>query len=49
MCTAGIIGTDPSEIGLMVLPRTPIARSPYDDEEVADAGAAMDASLLPPG
>jgi acetolactate synthase-1/3 small subunit len=35
--------------GLMVLPRTPIARSPYDDEEISESGAAMDASLLPPG
>ncbi|KAJ9100223.1 hypothetical protein QFC20_005500 [Naganishia adeliensis] len=34
--------------GLMVLPRTPIARSPYDDDEVAEA-VAIDSSLLPPG
>ncbi|KAJ9096575.1 hypothetical protein QFC19_007107 [Naganishia cerealis] len=34
--------------GLMVLPRTPIARSPYDDDEIAEA-VSIDASLLPPG
>ncbi|KAJ9121676.1 hypothetical protein QFC22_002296 [Naganishia vaughanmartiniae] len=34
--------------GLMVLPRTPIARSPYDDDEISEA-VSIDASLLPPG
>ncbi|KAF9814583.1 hypothetical protein IEO21_05041 [Rhodonia placenta] len=34
--------------GLMVMPRTPITRSPEDDDD-ADAVDALDASLLPPG
>lgn len=34
--------------GLMVMPRTPIAVSP-EDEEVPELSAAVDASLLPPG
>ncbi|PCH43559.1 acetolactate synthase [Wolfiporia cocos MD-104 SS10] len=34
--------------GLMVMPRTPIARSMEDSDDTED-GAAVDASLLPPG
>lgn len=35
--------------GVMAMPRAPITRSPYDDEEVTAEAAVMDASLLPPG
>jgi acetolactate synthase I/III small subunit len=34
--------------GLTAMPRTPIA-SMVDDDQVADAGGPVDASLLPPG
>ncbi|KZT08423.1 acetolactate synthase [Laetiporus sulphureus 93-53] len=34
--------------GLMVMPRTPIARAPESSDEAED-GAGVDASLLPPG
>lgn len=34
--------------GLMVMPRTPIASSMYDEDEAVDLGS-VDASLLPPG
>ena len=36
-------------IGLMAMPRTPITSSGGEDEFVADAAVAVDASLLPPG
>ncbi|KAH7888304.1 small subunit of acetolactate synthase-domain-containing protein [Phlebopus sp. FC_14] len=35
--------------GLMAMPRTPIARSSDDSDDLADEGGAVDASLLPPG
>ena len=33
----------------MAMPRTPITPSGEEDEFVADAAVAVDASLLPPG
>jgi acetolactate synthase-1/3 small subunit len=36
------------DTGSMVMPRTPIPRNNYDDDEPAEV-AALDASLLPPG
>jgi hypothetical protein len=36
-------------IGLMAMPRTPIARSPEDSDDISDEEGAVDASLLPPG
>ncbi|KAF8626867.1 hypothetical protein AX15_004685 [Amanita polypyramis BW_CC] len=35
--------------GLMAMPRTPISRSPEDDEAPTDEQTAIDATLLPPG
>ncbi|KAH7926506.1 acetolactate synthase [Leucogyrophana mollusca] len=35
--------------GLMAMPRTPIARSPEDSDDIADDSGPVDASLLPPG
>ncbi|KAG8213510.1 small subunit of acetolactate synthase-domain-containing protein [Butyriboletus roseoflavus] len=35
--------------GLMAMPRTPIARSTDDADDVSEEGGAVDASLLPPG
>ncbi|KAN0090686.1 Small subunit of acetolactate synthase domain containing protein [Tylopilus felleus] len=35
--------------GLMAMPRTPIARSKDDADDISEEGAAVDASLLPPG
>ncbi|KAF8837305.1 acetolactate synthase [Paxillus ammoniavirescens] len=35
--------------GLMAMPRTPIARSPEDSDDISEEGGAVDASLLPPG
>ncbi|KAL4074337.1 small subunit of acetolactate synthase-domain-containing protein [Scleroderma yunnanense] len=35
--------------GLMAMPRTPLARSPDESDDITDAGGAIDASLLPPG
>ncbi|KIJ19095.1 acetolactate synthase [Paxillus involutus ATCC 200175] len=35
--------------GLMAMPRTPIARSPEDSDDISDEEGAVDASLLPPG
>ena len=36
-------------VGLMAMPRTPIARSGDDADDVSEEGGAVDASLLPPG
>lgn len=44
-----LISMLPLPAGVMAMPRAPITRSPYDDEEVAAEAAVMDASLLPPG
>ena len=33
----------------MAMPRTPIARSKDDADDISEEGAAVDASLLPPG
>jgi acetolactate synthase-1/3 small subunit len=35
--------------GLMAMPRTPIARSKDDADDISEEGGAVDASLLPPG
>jgi len=35
--------------GLMAMPRTPISRSPEDDETATGEEGTVDASLLPPG
>ncbi|KIK98558.1 hypothetical protein PAXRUDRAFT_823724 [Paxillus rubicundulus Ve08.2h10] len=35
--------------GLMAMPRTPIARSPEDSDDISEEGGTVDASLLPPG
>ncbi|KAF9233510.1 small subunit of acetolactate synthase-domain-containing protein [Melanogaster broomeanus] len=35
--------------GLMAMPRTPIARSPEDSDDITEEGGPVDASLLPPG
>ncbi|KAG6370966.1 small subunit of acetolactate synthase-domain-containing protein [Boletus reticuloceps] len=35
--------------GLMAMPRTPIARSGDDKDDISEEGGAVDASLLPPG
>ncbi|KIJ67514.1 hypothetical protein HYDPIDRAFT_84941 [Hydnomerulius pinastri MD-312] len=35
--------------GLMAMPRTPLARSSEDVDDVSEEGGAIDASLLPPG
>lgn len=35
--------------GLMAMPRTPLARSTDENDDAADAGGVIDASLLPPG
>ncbi|KAI0267089.1 small subunit of acetolactate synthase-domain-containing protein [Gloeopeniophorella convolvens] len=43
----GII--ESARTGLMAMPRTPIAGLAEDDDVVAEEGAAVDASLLPPG
>jgi len=42
----GII--ESARTGLMVMPRTPIARL-SEDETASEGDAAVDASLLPPG
>ena len=33
----------------MAMPRTPLARSTDENDDTADAGGVIDASLLPPG
>lgn len=35
--------------GVMAMPRTPIARPTEEEEQATEAGATIDASLLPPG
>lgn len=36
-------------IGLMAMPRTPIARSGDNADDISEEGGAVDATLLPPG